>query len=69
MIFNALGIVVTFGTVILGTAGGLGWYIWLLIPLYWAAGKVLLDAIMRLVVDPKLDTKYPLSSPAQCGDS
>lgn len=59
--FRALGLVVTFGTVVLGTVGGLGWYVWLLIPLYWGAGKLILEAVMRLRVDPKLDEKYPLS--------
>ena len=61
LIFRAVGLVVTFGTVVLGTVGGMGWYIWLLIPLYWAAGRVLLDAVMRLNIDPKLDARYPLS--------
>lgn len=69
MIFRGVGLLVTFGTVILGTAGGVGWYVWLIIPIYWGAGKVLLDALMRLSLDPKLDAKYPLSVPSRDEDS
>lgn len=69
MVFRAIGILVTFGTVILATMGQFGWFIWLLIPVYWGAGKILLGAIMRLVVDPKLDAKYPLSVPSRGEDN
>lgn len=69
MIFRGLGLLVTFGTVILGTAGGADWYVWLIIPVYWGAGKVLLDALMRLSLDPKLDAKFPLSVPSRDEDS
>ncbi|WP_159610644.1 helix-turn-helix domain-containing protein [Glutamicibacter sp. JC586] len=69
MVFRTVGILVTFGTVILATMGQFGWFIWLLIPIYWGAGKILLDATMRLAVDPKLDAKYPLSVPNRSDDN
>ncbi|WP_434922444.1 helix-turn-helix domain-containing protein [Glutamicibacter sp. PAEs-4] len=61
LVFRGAGILVTFGTVILATTGNFGWYIWLLIPVYWGVGKLLLEAVFRLSLDPKLDAKYPLS--------
>ncbi|WP_417365309.1 helix-turn-helix domain-containing protein [Glutamicibacter arilaitensis] len=62
LVFRGLGILVTFGTVILATTGDFGWYIWLLIPAYWAVGQLLLEAFFRLFFDSKLDVKYPLST-------
>ncbi|MEG2578902.1 MULTISPECIES: helix-turn-helix domain-containing protein [Actinomycetes] len=61
-VFRGLGILVTFGTVILATTGNFGWYIWLLIPVYWGVGQLLLEAAFRLSLDAKLDAKYPLST-------
>ncbi|WP_404288234.1 helix-turn-helix domain-containing protein [Glutamicibacter arilaitensis] len=61
LIYRGLGILVTFATLILATVGNFGWYIWLLIPAYWAVGRLLLEAVFRLRIDPKLDAKYPLS--------
>lgn len=63
LVFRGLGILVTFGTVILATTGNFGWYIWLLIPAYWGVGNLLLEAVFRLSLDSKLDAKYPLSTP------
>lgn len=64
MIFRAVGLLVTFGTVILATTSNVGWYIWLIIPAYWVAGRRLLEALFRLRIDPRLDAKYPLSTPS-----
>lgn len=61
-IFYGLGILVTFGTVILAMTGSYGWYVWLIIPIFWGVGNALLEALFRLSIDPKLDQKYPLST-------
>lgn len=62
--FQGIGILVTLGTtalVLTGTLSALGWLGWLIIPAYWGAGGALFDGVFRAVVDPRLDTKYPLS--------
>ena len=61
LVYRALGILVTFGTVILAMVGPFGWFTWLIVPAYWAGGRLLLEAVFRLVIDPRLDEKYPLS--------
>lgn len=61
LVCRALGLLVTFGTVILVIVGPFGWFTWLVIPAYWAGGWLLLETIYRLAIDPRLDEKYPLT--------
>lgn len=66
--FRGIGILVTFGTVALMLSGALsafGWLGWLIIPAYWGAGGAFFNGLVRAVVDPQLDARYPLSVRSQ----
>ncbi len=60
-IFRGVGIVLVFASVFLAFSLHWGWFSWLIIPVYWGAGRLILEALFRLVLDPKLDERYPLS--------
>ncbi|GAA4159140.1 helix-turn-helix domain-containing protein [Gryllotalpicola daejeonensis] len=66
-LFTGIGILVVFGTLALAyvTHGTMGWLVWLIIPAYWAAGRYLFRAFFRIVIDPRLDERYPLSLPTR----
>lgn len=61
LIYRGVGIAVVFATVIIAFSLHWGWFSWLIIPVYWGAGRLVLEALFRLVLDPKLDERYPLS--------
>ena len=61
LVYRGVGLVVLFTTVILALSLDLGWFIWLAIPVYWGVGRLALEAVFRLKLDPKLDERYPLS--------
>lgn len=61
LIYRGVGLVVTFGTVVFAMTANLGWYPWLIIPAYWGGGRLALEALFRLKLDPMLNEKYPLS--------
>lgn len=61
LVYRGLGIAVLLATLILALTMDWGWYIWLAIPVYWGVGRLLLEALFRLALDPKLDERYPLS--------
>ena len=64
-LYQGIGVLVVFATVVLASTGainGLGWFI---IPAYWVGGRYLFRFILRLVIDPRLDAKYPLSLPTR----
>lgn len=61
LIYRGVGIVLVFATVILAFSMNWGWFSWLVIPVYWGAGRLVLEAVFRLALDPKLDERYPLS--------
>lgn len=65
--FNGVGVLVVLATVVLALTGILGWtwFTWLIIPAYYAGGRYLFRAFFRLVIDPRLDERYPLSSPTR----
>lgn len=61
LIYRGVGLVVTLATVVFAMTANLGWFPWLIIPVYWGGGRLVLEAIFRLKLDPMLDEKYPLS--------
>ncbi len=61
LIFRGVGIAATFATIVLVLTGALGWYGWFIVPAYWAGVYPLLHFLFRLLADPRLDEKYPLS--------
>ena len=63
-LFRGIGVLLTFGTIILVLTGLLSWLGWLIIPAYWAGGGYLFNSLVRAVFDPRLDAKYPLSVPS-----
>ncbi|WP_378143779.1 helix-turn-helix domain-containing protein [Cnuibacter sp. UC19_7] len=63
-VFNAGGIVVGLAVIALISLQilpGVGIFI---IAAYWVGGKALFEALHRLVLDPRLDRRFPLSSPS-----
>lgn len=63
MLFRGVGILVVFATVVFWMTGHYWPFIWFIIPAYWAAGRYVFRSALRLVADPWLDRKYPLSKP------
>lgn len=52
LISRGLGIAVLFATPILALTMHWGWHVWLVIPVYWGAGRLALEAAFRLKLDP-----------------
>jgi len=61
MLFRGVGILVVLATVVFWMTGHSWPYIWFIIPAYWAGGRYVFRSVVRLVADPWLDRKYPLS--------
>ncbi len=61
LVYRGVGLVVTLATVVFAMTANLGWYPWLIIPVYWGGGQLVLEALFRLKLDPTLNEKYPLS--------
>lgn len=61
LVYRGVGLVVTLATVVFAMTANLGWYPWLIIPVYWGGGQLVLEALFRLKLDPMLNEKYPLS--------
>ncbi|MCI1018513.1 helix-turn-helix transcriptional regulator [Microbacterium sp. C5A9] len=55
MLYVGVGIVVTILSVLLGGAGAA------IIIAYWSGGLIAIIALQRIVLEPRLDEKYPLS--------
>ena len=64
-LFRGIGLLVIFATIAIESAGMVSWIGWLIIPAYWAGGRLLSTFLFRLVIDPRLDDKYPLSVPSR----
>ncbi|MFC4244553.1 helix-turn-helix domain-containing protein [Gryllotalpicola reticulitermitis] len=59
--YLVLGVIVVLASIALIGAGvlpGIGIFI---IPMYWLGGRVARDALLRFVIDPRLNARYPLS--------
>ncbi|TFD09360.1 helix-turn-helix domain-containing protein [Cryobacterium sp. TMT1-66-1] len=64
-LFQGVGILVTFATIVLALTGTISWLGWFIIPAYWAGVRLLFGFLFRIVIDPRLDAKYPLSLPSR----
>ena len=64
-LYQGIGVVVTFATIVLVLTGTVDWLGWFIIPVYWAGVRYLLRFLEHLVIDPRLDAKYPLSVPSR----
>ena len=60
-LFQGVGVLVTFATIVLEFTGTLSWLGWFIIPAYWAGVRLLFGFFFRIVIGPRLDAKYPLS--------
>ena len=60
-LFQGVGVLVTFATIVLQLTGTFSWLGWFIIPAYWAGVRLLFGFLFRIVIDPRLDAKYPLS--------
>ena len=63
--FRGVGILVVFATVVFWMTGHFWPYIWLIVPAYWVGGRYVLRSVFRLLADPWLDRRYPLSRPSR----
>ena len=63
-LYQGLGLLVTFATIVLVLTGALSWLGWFIIPAYWAAGGYLFSFLVGVAINPWLDGKYPLSQPS-----
>ena len=61
---GGLGLIVTLGIAALTLAQVWNMWAWLAIPIYWACGQAILTATLRYLVLPRLDAKYPVSTPS-----
>ena len=64
-LFRGVGLLVIFGTIVLMSTGALSGVWWLIIPAYWAGARLLFRFLFRVVIDPRLDEKFPLSVPTR----
>ncbi|TFD86621.1 helix-turn-helix domain-containing protein [Cryobacterium serini] len=64
-LFQGVGVLVTFATIVLQLTGTFSWLGWFIIPAYWAGVRLLFGFLFRIVIDPRLDAKYPLSLPSR----
>jgi transcriptional regulator with XRE-family HTH domain len=64
-LFQGVGVLITFATIILVLTGTFSWLGWFIIPAYWAGVRLLFGFLFRIVLDPRLDAKYPLSLPSR----
>ncbi len=62
--YRGLGILIALAALVLGSTDTVSWFVaWLIVVAYWAGGRYLFRSLFRIVVDPWLDAKYPLSTP------
>jgi transcriptional regulator with XRE-family HTH domain len=66
-LYQGVGVLVTFATIVLVLTGSLTWLGWFIIPVYWAGVRSLLRFLEHVAIGPWLDAKYPLSLPSRIG--
>ena len=66
-LYQGVGVLVTFATIVLVLTGTLTWLGWFIIPVYWAGVRSLLRFLEHVAIGPWLDAKYPLSFPSRNG--
>ena len=64
-LYQGVGLLVTFATIVLVLTGALSWLGWFIIPAYWVAGGYLFSFLVGVAINPWLDAKYPLSLPSR----
>ncbi|WP_104190761.1 hypothetical protein [Cryobacterium sp. Y82] len=64
-LFQGVGVLVTFATIVLQLTGTFSWLGWFIIPAYWAGVRLLFDFLFRIFIGQRLDAKYPLSLPSR----
>ncbi|GIT81499.1 hypothetical protein LLS1_31680 [Leifsonia sp. LS1] len=62
LVFRGVGLVVTLATIATTMTGVLPWWGWFVLPAYWAGGSLILQATFRFLIDPHLDSRFPLSA-------